>query len=60
MRPIGIFILAVLVWMIVHIEIDSYNPCSNFSKRPENTTDEVKNKLIALADSIKELAVRDA
>lgn len=35
MRPIGIFILAVLVWMIVHIEIDSYNPCYNFSKRPE-------------------------
>lgn len=25
-----------------------------------NTTDEVKNKLIAFADSIKELAVRDA
>lgn len=35
MKPIGIFIVAILVWLMVHIEIDSHNPCSSFSKRPE-------------------------
>jgi len=31
-QPIGVFLLAVMLFIGLAMEIDSYNPCSNFSQ----------------------------
>lgn len=35
MKEIFYAVMAIAFWMAIQIEIDSYNPCSNFSNRPE-------------------------
>jgi len=35
MREFGIFILAVSLWLLLNTWVDSHNPCSQFSDRPE-------------------------
>ena len=34
MNAILYFLLAVLIFVIINMEIDSLNPCSNFSEHP--------------------------
>lgn len=45
MKELLYFFMAVALWMAVQIEIDSYNPCSNFSNRPEQcSSDRIRHQ----------------
>jgi hypothetical protein len=35
MREFGYFLLAVSLWLLLTVWVDSGNPCSQFSDRPE-------------------------
>jgi len=34
MNAIGYFLIAVMIFVLIQMEIDSQNPCSSFSKNP--------------------------